>query len=65
MANSDIVLHWSGVLAPAETELTDSEITHRYGTLMQSAISAFRQDPSYIVDMAEAAARLQARRGKN
>ena len=57
------VLHWSGVLIPAKQELTDSQILDRYSGLLKAAVSAFREDPSYIVEMAEASAKLQARRG--
>jgi len=64
MADSgNSILHWSGVLTTSQVELTDSEIINRYGTLMQSAVSAFRDDPSYVVEMAEASAKLRARRG--
>lgn len=59
---AEAVLDWSGTFIPAHTELTDSEIVDRYGSLMQAAVSAFRTDPTYVVDMAEAAGSLLARR---
>lgn len=61
MESADFVT-WQGSLIPATDELTDSEILDRYGALMWCAVSAFRQDPSYIVEMAESAASLRARR---
>lgn len=63
MANTGSILHWSGVLSPASSELTDSEILTQYGSLFERAVSAFREDPTYVVEMAEASAKLQARRG--
>lgn len=60
--SSAAILHWSGVLTPALNELSDSEIDDRYGPLMQRAVSAFKQDPTYVVEMAEAAAGLRAKR---
>lgn len=57
-----VVLNWSGTLAPAKVELTDVEILERYGSLMEGAVSAFRVDPSYIVQMAEVAASLKSKR---
>lgn len=59
---AEALLGWSETFVPAQTELTDSEIVTRYGNLMQAAVSAFRSDPSYVVDMAEAAGSLLARR---
>lgn len=56
------ITSWQNCLTPANDELTDSEILDRYGALLWSAISAFREDPSYIVEMGEAAAALRARR---
>ncbi len=56
------ILDWSGVLNPAEGELSEEEIERQYGTLMQSAVSAFRDDPSYVIDMAEAAAVVKYKR---
>lgn len=61
----DAVIDWSGVLLPAETELTDAEITERYGRLIESAVFAFRDDPGYVVSIAEAAARTKKRRRKS
>lgn len=51
-------------LSPADTELTDAEILDRYGSLMDDAVSAFREDPTYVVQMAEAAASLKQKRAK-
>ena len=62
MGDAGIILHWSGVLTPANSELTEEEITSRYGGLIKTAISAFREDPSYIVEMAETCAKIKARR---
>lgn len=62
MSESAVILHWTGTLAPATAELTDHEIESRYGTLMQSAVSAFREDPTYIVQMGETAAALRLKR---
>lgn len=62
MQQDAVVLNWAGTLAPAKNELTDAEILSRYGPLMQGAVSAFREDPSYIVQMAEAAASLKSKR---
>ena len=59
------VLNWSGVITPAEGELTDDEIEQRYGTLLRGAVSAFRDDPSYIIDMAESASMLRYKRELN
>lgn len=49
-------------LPAAEAELTDAEILERFGPLMEDAHSAFRQDPSYIVQMVEASANLRQKR---
>jgi hypothetical protein len=49
-------------LPAAETELTDAEILARYGPLMEDAHRAFREDPSYIVQMVEASATLRQKR---
>lgn len=57
-----VILNWSGTLASAGAELSDTEIIDRYGSLMEGAVSAFREDPSYIVQMAEAAASLRNKR---
>ena len=62
MQQDAVVLNWAGTLAPAKNELTDAEILDRYGSLMRGAVSAFREDPSYIVQMAEAAASLKMKR---
>lgn len=62
MGDAAVILHWTGTLAPADSELTDHEIHARYGLLMQQAVSAFRQDPSYIVQMGETAAALRTKR---
>ena len=62
MADSAVVLHWTGILSPADSELTDHEINARYGLLMEQAVSAFRQDPSYVVQMGETAAALRSKR---
>lgn len=64
MKNSAIILNWTGTLVPADNELAEDEINSRFGGLMQTAVSAFRQDPSYIVEMAESAAALRARRAQ-
>lgn len=56
------ILNWSGSMLPAQGELTDSEIVDRYGVLMGDAVSAFRADPTYVVEMAESAASLRAKR---
>lgn len=56
------IMNWSGSLLPANGELTDSEILDRYGVLMGNAVSAFKADPTYIVEMAESAASLRAKR---
>lgn len=56
------VQNWETALAPASEELTDAEILERYGTLMEGAVTAFREDPSYVVQMAEAAASLKTKR---
>lgn len=37
----------------ADHELVDAEIGARYGQFIGYAISAFRTDPTYVVDMAE------------
>ena len=57
-----MVLNWAGTLAPSKNELTDAEILDQYGSLMEGAITAFKEDPSYIVQMAEAAASLKSKR---
>lgn len=62
MKEPTVVLNWAGALTPAQDELTDSEIQTRFGSLMRSALSAFQQDPTYIVEMAETAASLKMRR---
>lgn len=62
MKESAVILNWTGTLAPAENELTDQEIVTKYGRLMRAAILAFREDPSYVVEMAESAASLRSRR---
>jgi hypothetical protein len=62
MNGNTALSQWSGVLVEAPSELTDREILQRYGGLMQSAVVAFRQDPSYIVEMAETSASIRARR---
>lgn len=41
----------------ADHELTDAEILTLYGEILRVGISAFRVDPWFIVDMAEAGAR--------
>lgn len=62
MQQDAVILNWAGTLAPAKSELSDSEISKQYGSLMETAVSAFREDPSYIVQMAEAAASLKQKR---
>jgi hypothetical protein len=62
MNGNTLLSQWSGDIAPASTELTDREILQRYGSLMQAAVSAFREDPTYIVEMAETSASIRARR---
>jgi hypothetical protein len=52
---SSAVLNWTGVLIPAAEELSDTEIKRRYGALLTSGVSAFRDDPQYLVEMAETA----------
>lgn len=60
---TDVLLQWSsGVITPAEGELSDEEISKRYGVLMENAVSAFQADPNYIVEMAESAAQLRYKR---
>lgn len=59
-----VILNWAGALTPADKELTDQEITDRFGTLMKSAVSAFRSDPNYVVELAESAAATKKRRGR-
>ncbi len=56
------ILNWSGAILPADCELSDSEISARYGVLMEDAVSAFMADPNYIVEMAESAALLRYKR---
>jgi hypothetical protein len=56
------ILDWSGAMLPAQDELSDGEILERYGSLLQRAVSAFRDDPLYLVAMAESAAKLKRRR---
>jgi hypothetical protein len=53
-----------GVLFPATSELTDAEILERYGPLLEGAVSAFRDDPTYLIHMAESAALMRAKRAK-
>lgn len=62
MRDMAVVLNWTGTLAPAQHELSDSEINKQFGSLLGAAVSAFREDPSYIVEMAESAASLRNRR---
>ena len=59
---AEAILDWSGVLTPANGELSELQIEEQYGTLMQSAVSAFRSDPSYVVEIAEASAVLKYKR---
>lgn len=56
------ILNWSGDITPAEKELSETEIDARYGVLMRDAVSAFKDDPSYLVEMAESAALLRYKR---
>lgn len=49
-------------LPRADHELSDDEITERFGDLFAEASSAFRTDPSLMVEMVEAAATLVERR---
>lgn len=51
-----VVLNWSGVLQPASGEMSPLEIKRRFGALLQTGVSAFRDDPQYLVEMAEQAA---------
>ena len=45
------------------SELPENEVLLlRYGDLLWSAVSAFGQDPSYLVDMAEAANLIEYKR---
>lgn len=60
--NSLTVLDWTATMVPAQSELTDSEILDKFGSLLCDAFDAFREDPSYIVEMAESAAMLKAKR---
>lgn len=62
MGQQAAILINEGMLLPATSELTDSEIQSQYGLLMREAVSAFRDDPAYVVSMAEAAASLRSRR---
>lgn len=62
MGKQATILVNEGILLPATSELTDSEIQSQYGLLMREAVSAFRDDPAYIVSMAEAAASHRSRR---
>lgn len=52
----------AGSVIPASGELSASEINGRYGVLMRDAVSAFKDDPSYLVEMAESAALLRYKR---
>jgi hypothetical protein len=45
-------------------ELTDIEILEQFAELFAEAACAFRTDPRYVVDMAEAAARLRIPRAQ-
>jgi hypothetical protein len=47
---------------PAQSELTDIEIRRDYGALIESAVSAFQYDPSYLIDMAEHASLIAYKR---
>lgn len=51
------VLNWTGVIQPAEQELSAVEIRRRFGALIQSGVRAFRDDPQYLVEVAEDAVR--------
>ncbi|WP_028636971.1 hypothetical protein [Nocardioides sp. URHA0032] len=48
-------------LPAADHPLTDDEIQEHFRSLLDEGVSAFREDPEYVVAMAEAAARIQAR----
>lgn len=37
----------------ASEELSDVQIHNQYGSLLEGAISAFGEDPYYLIDMAE------------
>ena len=43
-------------------ELSDSEILRRYGDTIWKGLEAFRADPTYVVAMVEAGAKLRDRR---
>lgn len=61
---SGVILDWSGVLPTADRELTDDEILEQFGPLMRGAVSAFREDPNYLVEMSTAAAALKKKRSR-
>lgn len=60
--SDSLVLNWTGVIQPADRELTASEIKRRFGGLLQSGVRAFRDDPQLLVDLAEEATRLRHQR---
>lgn len=62
MGQQAAILANAGELPLATAELTDHQLQDKYGLLMREAVSAFRDDPAYVVSMAEAAASLRARR---
>jgi hypothetical protein len=57
-----LVLNWTGVIPPADRELTAVEIKRRFGSIIQSGVRAFREDPQYLVDVAEDAVRARHQR---
>ena len=46
----------------ATHELTDAEIEHKFGDLIREAFAAFATDPSYLVEMMQAAAAIENQR---